>query len=266
MNEPCAPAELVDSHCHLTSEPISRQLEMFHSQARAAGVMEMITVATDAADSHRAVAVADHYAGVHCTVGIHPHHAGAAQPEDWRTLQELRHNPRVVAWGETGLDYHYDFAPRAAQREVFLRQLQLAAGSGLPVIIHCREAVADTVAILKESGFCGRRVVFHCFTGAAHEAGTIRDHGWRLSFTGIVTFRGSRELQAVAREYPLEDLMLETDAPYLSPEPHRQVKPNHPALLIHTARFLSELRGVPLPELAARTAANARRFFDLHLA
>ncbi len=254
---------LVDTHCHLTSEVLSRDLFDVCQRARAAGVARMITVATDAADSRRAVAVADHYHGVYATVGVHPHEAAKVKTDDWRLLRELRHNPNVVAWGEIGLDYHYDFADRRTQIEVFSAQLADARRSGLPVIIHCREAVADVVAMLEDHGYRDRRVVFHCFSGASDEADEIIDRGWWLSFAGMVTFKNSKDLQNIAQRYLLEQLMLETDAPYLSPEPHRKVKPNEPSLLVHTAAFLADLNGVSLAEMEARTTANAELFFGI---
>ena len=254
---------LIDTHCHLTSDVLSRDLFGVCQRARAAGVARMITVATDASDSRRAVAVADHYQSVLATVGVHPHEAANVKVGDWQLLRELRHNPNVVAWGEIGLDYHYDFADRKTQQEVFSAQLADARRGGLPVIIHCREAVQDVVAMLEDHGYRDHRVVFHCFSGARDEADEIIDRGWWLSFTGMVTFRNSKDLQDIARRYPLEQLMLETDAPYLSPAPHRKVKPNEPRLLVHTAAFLAELKGVSLAEMAALTTANAELFFGL---
>jgi len=254
---------LIDTHCHLTSDVLSRDLFGVCRRSRAAGVARMITVATDAADSRRAVAAADHYHGVSATVGIHPHEAAKVKAGDWQLLRELRHNPNVVAWGEIGLDYHYDFADRKTQQEVFSAQLADARHSGLPVIIHCREAVADVVAMLEDHGYRDHRVVFHCFSGTINEADEIIDRGWWLSFTGMVTFRNSKDLQDIARRYPLEQLMLETDAPFLSPEPHRKIKPNEPRLLVHTAAFLADLKGISPSEMAALTTANAELFFGI---
>ncbi len=254
---------LIDTHCHLTSKALFRDMFGVCQRARAVGVTRLITVATDASDSRRAIAAADHYRGVYATVGVHPHEAAKVKADDWQLLRELRHNPNVVAWGEIGLDYHYDFADHKTQQEVFSVQLADAHRSGLPVIIHCREAVADVVAMLEDHGYCNRRVVFHCFSGTSDEADTIIDRGWWLSFTGMVTFKNSKDLQDIARCYPLEQLMLETDAPYLSPAPHRNIKPNEPRLLVHTAAFFAELKGISPAEMAALTTANAERFFGL---
>lgn len=254
---------LVDTHCHLTSNALAGQLTEVRSRASSAGIAGIITVGTDARDSGLAVAAADLLDGVYAAVGIHPHEAGKIRPDDFRILKELRHHPDVVAWGEIGLDYHYDFADRKAQQRAFASQLELAAAAELPVIIHCREAFADTLAILDEQQYAGRKVVFHCFTGTRSDADVIAARGWRLSFTGIVTFKNNRELQELATAYPLDLLMLETDSPYLAPEPCRHVKPNEPAMLVHTAAFLARLKGLALEELAERTTANAGQFFGL---
>lgn len=255
--------ELIDTHCHLTSDALYPQLKAAWNRAWHAGVKTMITVATTAQDAGRCMAVSDHYDGVFATVGVHPHDAGKCTQRHLNRLRELRHNVHTVAWGEIGLDYHYDFAPRKTQHDIFATQLDYATTSGLPIVIHCRDAVDDTVAVLRDHGYDGRKVVFHCFTGTAAEAATIRDHGWRMSFTGIVTFKNSTELQSIARDYPLDELMLETDAPYLTPAPHRSTRPNEPAMLEHIARFLANLKGVAFEEIAERTTANARSFFDL---
>jgi TatD DNase family protein len=205
----------------------------------------------------------DHTRLVHAAVGFHPHEAGKVTDESFAAMFELWSHPKVVAVGEMGLDYHYDFADRDTQREVFARQLAEAAKRRLPVVIHSREALDDTVRILIEQGFAGRPVVFHCFTGTAEEAQRIAEHGWRVSFTGVVTFKKSDELRRIARAYPLEKLMVETDAPYLSPEPVRNKRPNEPAFVAHTARFLAELRDEPYEAFAEQTARNTREFFRL---
>ncbi len=255
--------ELIDTHCHLTSDALYPTLKSVWTRAVTARVGTMITVATHGADAGRCIAVADHYDGVFATIGVHPHEAIHCTAGHLRRLQELRHNVHTVAWGEIGLDYHYDFSPRKVQHDVFAAQLGLAYHTGLPVVIHCREAVDDTVAMLEQHGYGGRDVVFHCFTGTPGEATRIRNAGWRLSFTGVVTFKNSTALQGIARDYPLDELMLETDAPYLTPVPHRNIRPNEPSMLIHTARFLAQLKGITVEEIAERTTANARAFFNL---
>jgi len=161
------------------------------------------------------------------------------------------------------LDYHYDFADRENQQRVFSRQLELALGRGKPLIIHCREALEDAVAMLVDYGFENRSVVFHCFTGTSSEADRIAEHGWRISFTGIVTFSKSGELQEIAKRYPADQLMVETDSPYLSPVPVRSVRPNVPSHVAHVARFLADLRDASYPDLVEQTSANTKLFFRL---
>ncbi|MCP4590576.1 MAG: TatD family hydrolase [bacterium] len=254
---------LFDTHAHLTLGALAEDVPGVLERARAHGVFRVITVGTDVADSRRAVELASACDGVSATVGIHPHEASKVESAGLDELGELARHPRIVAMGEMGLDYYYDHSDRVSQRRVFAAQLELAQPLELPLVIHCREAVADAVALLCDHGFDGRRVVFHCFTGTADEARQLADHGWQMSFTGIVTFRKSTELQAVAREYPADRLMLETDAPYLSPEPVRSVRPNEPSHLPHTARFLARLRDEPLERLASQTTRNAEVFFGI---
>lgn len=254
---------LCDTHAHLTFDPLQHDLPDVLARARGAGVSRIITVGTTAADSTRAVETAAAEPDVWAVVGIHPHEAARATDADVQAVRSLCAAPKVVAVGETGLDYHYDFSDRPSQKRLFAAQLSIAKELDLPLVVHCREAVDDAVAILHQEGFDGRPVVFHCFTGTAVEAERIAAHGWRISFTGIVTFQNAAELQGLARRYPADRLMLETDAPYLSPVPVRSVRPNEPAHLVHTARFLAELRGESFETLASRSAENARVFFGL---
>ncbi len=255
--------ELIDTHCHLSCDEIASQWPGVRERALAAGVRRMITVGTTPADARQCLVLAAGEPGVFVAAGVHPHQAGEFAGSDLAELGELWRHPRVVACGEMGLDYHYDFAERGAQRAVFERQLALAAPSGKPIVIHKREATDDTIAVLRSAGYEGRRVVFHCFTGTAAEAKRIRAGGWRTSFTGVVTFRNAAEVQQAARECPDAELMVETDAPYLSPVPVRNLRPNEPAHVLHTVRFLAELRGVALEALAELTTRNAVSFFGL---
>jgi len=255
---------LIDSHAHLTYPELFGQIDGVLQRCETAGVERVITVGTDRADALAAVALAERFPGrVEAAAGIHPHHAGEAIDADLRVMSGLWHSKRLVAVGEIGLDYHYDFADRGVQRAIFARQLELAAGLPYPLIIHCRDAFDDTCRLLQEHEFAGRRVVFHCFTGTEEEAARVAACGWRLSFTGIVTFRNSRSLQAIAREYPGDQLMVETDSPFLSPEPVRGRKPNEPAHVVHIVRSLAALRSVSYEELARQTEENTRRFFGI---
>lgn len=254
---------LIDSHAHLTDESLVGDLAGVLARAAAAGVDRVVAVAQNVVDSERALALAAEHAAVFATVGVHPHEAARVTGGDWSCLEELLGDPAVVACGEIGLDYHYDFSDRRSQTVVFARQLEMVAAGELPLVVHCREALDETVGLLTQHGYDGRAVVFHCFSGTAGEAEVIAAHGWRISFTGMVTYKSAREVQAVAREYPADLLMIETDCPYLPPVPLRGKFPNEPAHLLHTARFLADLRGQPLDDLIERTAANTRAFFGL---
>ena len=255
--------ELIDTHCHLTSEELAPDLEAVLARSRMAGVSEWITIGTDLEHSHDAVALAQRIEGLVAAVGLHPHDAKHLTRESMETLQHLAGHPAVVAIGETGLDYHYAFSSRKEQIEAFERHLALAETEKLPVVIHTREAYDDTLAVLDQFRDRLNRVVLHCFSGNAEEAGKALDRGFTLSFTGVVTFKNAHEIRAAARIVPLEHLMVETDCPYMSPVPMRKQRVNEPALLIHTARFLAELREMDLAEFVQRTTENARRFFAL---
>ena len=255
---------LVDSHAHLTFPQLRDRIDEALARCAEAGVDEIITVGIDLADGRAAVELAERRRShVHAAAAFHPHEAGKVTAEDLTAMAELWNHPEVVALGEMGLDYHYDFADRSIQRSVFSRQLEMAASRAQPLVIHCREALDDTIELLVTHGFRDRPVVFHCFTGTAREASRIADHGWRISFTGIVTFKKSDWLWEIAKAYPADKLMIETDAPYLSPEPVRSKRPNEPAYLAHTASFLAKLRDVPFDEFVEQTTRNTREFFGL---
>ncbi|MFQ5591114.1 MAG: TatD family hydrolase [Phycisphaerae bacterium] len=255
---------LVDSHAHLTAPELRGQVADVLARCSQAGVETVITVGTDLADSKAALSLAVQYPGRVCAaVGVHPHEAGKVGNAELVAVSRLWERPEVVAVGEIGLDYHYDFCEREKQQWVFARQLELASDLDRPIIIHAREALDDVISLLLEKGYKQRRVVFHCFSGTRESASRIAEHGWRVSFTGMITFRQSSELKQIAKSCPSYKLMIETDSPYLSPEPVRNRRPNEPALLIHTVRFLADLRGVPYDTLVKQTAHNTRMFFDI---
>ena len=255
-------AHLFDTHCHLAAPELYVQRERILAEARAAGVAQILTVACQPEEFELAINLVQD-AGLYLATGIHPHEAAKAEEPHWAALASTWRQPKVVAAGEMGLDYHYDFSPRDVQRRVFERQLDLAGQASLPVIIHCREAQADVIAILADHGFDGRAVVFHCFSGTAEEAAEIRAHGWWTSFTGVITFKNAAAQRQACLETPADQLMFETDSPYLSPEPVRRMRPNEPKNLVYTIRFAADLRGDQFEALAARSTANARRFFRL---
>ena len=250
---------MIDSHCHLTYEPLAKQLDDVLKRAAAAGIQRMITIGTDIADAQRAIELCRGHENIRCAIGIHPHHSGKAQDEDVAWLRSLQQSPTVVALGEMGLDYHYDFAPRDRQAQIFKAQLELARELNRPVVIHNREATDDTLAIMRN--FPSVRAVFHCFTGSAAEARKILDQGYLLGFTGIVTYKKSDELREVVKFTPGDRILVETDAPYLSPEPVRKQKVNEPSFVMHTARVVAELRGVSIEELDRITSENVARHF-----
>jgi TatD DNase family protein len=243
-----------DNHCHLDPGPAAADAV---ADAAAAGVERLVVVGTDAAHSADAISVARAHDGVWATAGVHPHDA----TEGVAGIVDLLDAPEVVAVGECGLDYHYDHSPRPVQRAVFAEQIRLAHERALPLVIHTREAWDDTFAILEAEG-APARTVFHCFTGGPTEAERGLAMGASLSFSGIVTFPSADELRAAAATCPLDRLMVETDAPYLTPVPHRG-RPNRPALVPLVGAAVADARSVPVAEVAAATWANAERFYGL---
>lgn len=262
---------LIDTHCHLTTPEILRDISAVAERAGAAGVTRAICVTTSPPDTRNAMNALLAQRWIWLAAGIHPHEAAKVSDADLEWLRNLhllgpqneQMNERIVAVGETGLDFHYDFAPPDVQERVFRSQLALAVEAKQPVIIHARKAEEQVCDILRDYPALHSRVVFHCYSGPAAAARRILDEGYWLSFTGIVTFRNAEELRQVACFCPADRLMVETDAPYLTPEPHRKVWPNEPAYAAVTARFLAKLRGVDYGEFVQQTTANAERFFRL---
>ncbi len=253
---------LVDAHCHLTYEQFA-DIDAVIGRSIDVGVTGWITIGTDVEESVKAVELAGRFENMFVTVAVHPHEAKSADQQAIEELKKLTQNKKVVAIGETGLDFHYEFSTREQQKESFIRHLELAAELNLPVVIHSREAFDDTVKIL-ESNACGiNRVVFHCFSGSVEQAKVVLEKDWFISLTGVVTFKNAQMSREVAKYVPLDRLMIETDAPYLSPEPMRKQKVNEPAFLIHTARFIAELRGMELEDFAGQVTATTKQFFGL---
>lgn len=259
--------DLIDTHCHLTYKGLREQVDAVIDRARQAGVRRCITVGTDVADSRDALAVAARRDTVWAVVGVHAHEAGKTTETTWpdlaRLIDSAENHASPVAVGETGLDYHYDFSDRASQRAAFVEQIALAERADLPLVIHCREAIDDALAILADHGTRAARGVFHCFTGLPDEAARILEAGWHISLSGIVTFKNAADLREAAKIIPLDRLLVETDAPFCSPEPIRNVRPNEPAHVVHTCRFLAELLDVEVDTLAAQCNMNAERLFGL---
>ena len=252
--------EFFDSHCHLTAERLRDDIEGVLERARDAGVTRCVTIASDADDSEAAIALAAAHDGLHATAGIHPHAAGDAPADAASRIADLADRPGVVALGETGLDYYYDNAPRAVQRRLFDTHLKLAAETGLPVVVHSRDADDDTAAALRD--YAGEvRGVLHCFAGGSVLLDTGIDVGWWISFSGLVTFR-SYTGQGLIREVPEDRLLIETDSPYLAPVPHRG-QTNEPGFLPRVAEAVADARGVAVADIAARTWANAAAFYGV---
>jgi TatD DNase family protein len=250
--------KLVDSHCHLDDEQFDPDREQVIERARAAGVDRMMAIGTGDGppDLEAAVRLARQYPFIYATVGVHPHDAAKAKPETFAALEALLHEPKVLAVGEIGLDYHYDFSPRDVQAAVFAEQLKLAGRAGKPVVIHTREAWEDTLRMLREQWRGGG--IIHCFSGGPAEARQVLELGFHLSFGGVLTFPKAETLREAARFAPDDRLLVETDAPYLAPVPKRG-KRNEPAFMIETVRRLAEVRGVTPEHIEAVTTDNFER-------
>lgn len=251
---------MFDSHCHLTDAKFAGEVSAVLQRARAAGVHGVVTIASDAADAERALHLAQAHADVWCSAGIHPHAAGAATAEDLARVRALLAQERVVAVGETGLDYHYDNSPRDVQRARFRWHIEVAAEVGKPVVVHSREAEADTVAAIRDAP-AGTRGILHCFSAGEALLRAGLEAGWYISFAGPVTFKRFTD-EALLRAVPDDRLLIETDSPYLAPVPHRGRR-NEPALLAHTCAAVARLRGVAPGALAAVVERNARACYGL---
>ncbi|ODA43306.1 putative deoxyribonuclease YcfH [Thermodesulfovibrio sp. N1] len=249
---------MIDSHCHL--EMFKKDIPQVIKHAQNAGVNTIITISSDTESIDEAIKIAEQYPMVYATVGIHPHDAKDLNNEILKKIFELSRHPKVIAIGEIGLDYHYDHSPREIQREAFASQLSLARDVGLPVVIHSREAFEDTIKILKEQNI--NKGVMHCFSGNLNQAKRAMDMGFLISISGVVTFKNATKIKEVARFVPDDYLMIETDAPYLAPEPMRG-KRNEPAFLIYTAKALAELRGVTVEDIDRITTVNVNKLFHI---
>ena len=250
-----------DSHCHLDPMRYGADLPGVLARARAAGVTGMAVIGTRAADSEAAAELAAREPGLVAAAGIHPNDTAEVEPDEWDRIVRLVEQGRVAAVGETGLDWYRTTAPADVQREFFDRHIRLAQQAGLPLVIHTRESTRDCLAMLREAVARGPlAAILHSFTGTAAEAAEAIDLGFCLGFAGMVTFRSAADLREVVKTVPLERLLVETDSPFLSPEPLRG-KRNEPANVVHTAACLALARGEPPAALAAATTANARRVY-----
>jgi TatD DNase family protein len=253
---------LIDTHCHLDFPDFAPEQAQVVARAKARGVGRMITISTHVTKFASISAIAEAYEEVFCTVGTHPHHAHEEPEASVKELVALAKHPKCVGFGEAGLDYHYDRAPRDVSQRVFRTHIAAARESGLPLVIHTRDADADCATILREEmGQGAFKALLHCFTSSRALAETALELGLYISFSGVVTFKNSTGLREIARDVPLERMLVETDAPFLAPVPHRG-KRNEPAYVVDTARVLGEVKGVSEAEIASATTANAFALFS----
>jgi TatD DNase family protein len=257
--------EIIDSHAHLEFPQFDEDRAAMLERARAAGIKTLLAIGSGTGPDrlNAAIPFAEEYDWIYATIGIHPHEAQLATEKHFERLDELAKHPRVIAWGEMGLDYYYDHSPRDVQQQVFRRQLGQAREAKLPIVVHCRDAWDDCLAMMeqdwKPTGLGG---ILHCFTGALAEAQRGLDMGFMISFAGNVTYPKMQHLRDVAKELPMERLLTETDSPFLPPQGKRG-KRNEPANVVEVAQALANVRNSTADEIAATTAANFRRFFRL---
>jgi TatD DNase family protein len=254
--------ELIDSHAHIQGKEYAGEVTAVIARAREAGVKKIIAVggAGDMSSNTDAIALAESFPNVYATVGMHPHDAKDVGEKELNRLKELAANPRVVAIGETGLDYYYDHSPREVQRRAFGRFIEMARQTELPIVVHERDAARDVADLLRSEGAGNIRGVIHCFTGNYEAAREYLDLGFYLSFTGIITFKNAEPLREVVRKVPLQRMFVETDSPYLTPVPHRG-KRNEPAYVRFVADLVAKIKTVSLEEVARTTTSNVKELF-----
>lgn len=253
---------LVDSHCHLDFPDFAPELDAVVARAEAAGIGRIVTISTRVRRHEQVLAIAERFPNVTCSVGTHPHHAHEELDITAEDLITHASHPKIVAIGEAGLDYHYDNSPREAQSQGFRTHIAAARATGLPLVIHSREADDDMARILEEeTGQGAFPAVLHCFTGGPDLAHRALALGHTISFTGIVTFKNSADLRAIAKSVPADRFLVETDAPYLAPNPHRG-KRNEPAYVVEVAKVLAEVRGVTFEEVSRQSTENFFRLFS----
>ncbi|NPV93524.1 MAG: TatD family hydrolase [Firmicutes bacterium] len=251
---------LIDSHCHLNDRQFQRDQRQVLERARQQGVDTVVCVGYDLPSSVEVVAMAEKYENLYVVVGVHPHDAKELKEKDYQTLEKLAESPRVRAIGEMGLDYYRDLSPRKIQQEVFRRQIQLARKLKLPIVVHDRDAHGEVMTILREEKASEVGGVLHCFSGSWEMARECIDLGFYISLAGPVTYNNAKRPQEVARKVPLDWLLVETDSPYLTPEPLRGRR-NEPGNVRLVAEKIAALRGISLEEFAAAASANTRRVF-----
>jgi TatD DNase family protein len=255
---------LIDSHAHIQGKEYAGEAADVIARARAAGVEKIIAVggAGDMSSNTEAVALADSFPNIYATVGMHPHDAKDVGADELRALRELTSHPKVIAVGETGLDYYYNHSPHEVQRRVFAQFIGMARETGLPIVVHERDAAQEAAELLRSEGGRELHGVIHCFTGNYEAACDYLDLGFYLSFTGIITFKNAEPLRDVVRKVPLERMLVETDSPFLTPMPHRG-KRNEPAFVRIVAERVAKVKGISLEEVAERTSQNVQDLFAI---
>ncbi len=260
---------MFDTHCHLTFPDLEGGVDRVLADAEAAGVRGVITIATTTEEIPRVVALAERHPNVWAAAGVHPLYAHQAPPggHDWNALVTALAHPRVLAWGEMGLDNHYTQPPKETQLEVLRHQLDLIAklspANSKPIVLHCREAFDELIPILRDSGIDAERFVFHCFTGSENDMRLLLEFGANVSFTGVLTYPNAPEVRAAAAMAPLDRIMVETDAPFLTPAPHRGKRPNEPKFVVHVAATLADLHGQDPADMERILDNNARRIYAI---
>lgn len=270
---------MIDTHCHLTFPDYEGRVDTVLQDARADGVRAAICVGTTAAESAKAARLTEQHPGLFFSAGVHPLYAHKGEPgvgrdgdfgHPWDVIATLADHPNCVAWGELGLDKYYPDPPLAIQLPVLERQLDVIRNhpkspgvGGHPVILHCREAYADLIEVLKQSGLPADRFVFHCFTSTPEDLELCLDFGAHVSFTGVLTFASAHSVREAAALVPLDRVMVETDAPFMTPKPHRKVKPCEPKHVVHTAAALAQVHNLSVEDMEQILDQNAMRFFSL---
>ncbi len=255
---------LFDTHAHLNDEQLSGRESEIIETSLDAGVTAITAIGTDLISSSQCLEIANRQTSVYASAGIHPNSCHLASVSEWHGIQQLAKDPRVVAIGETGLDCYWDDCPLTIQREWFVRHFELSFETGKPLVVHMRDSEKEILNIFKEHHRAGSvHGIMHSFTGSWETAKRCLDYGMYISFAGMVTFKSAGPLREIARKIPLDRILIETDSPYLTPHPHRDVRPNEPKMIIHTARCLAEVCGVAFEEFAATTSQNAKQVFGI---
>ncbi len=255
--------ELIDTHAHLTFKQFRQDLDRYLLRSKEASVKSWITIATTPAEVPLVIELIESHDNMYAGLGFHPHDAKSITDDDLAMLKETAKHRKVVAIGETGLDFFYDHSPRETQKQIFRKHLDIAAELDMPVIIHTREAFDESMEILDEFAGKLKRVVIHCYSGSIGQTKLVLGKGYYISFTGIVTFKKTDDVRTAAKMVPMDRLMIETDCPFISPEPVRGKKPCEPAFLKHIAAKIAEVKGMSLEDFADQVTATSKEFFEL---